>query len=99
MPSPLPFALFFLAGTLYALWTGFGASLVGLKPREESGHSLWPTFFAALVTGSGGAGAVLTGEGRLRAPALLGLAALTGVLFAFLTVIATRIALDRGPTA
>jgi len=87
----------FGAGLAYAFWIGFGASLAGFGIREEPARSLGRTFVAALVTGFGGAGALLTGEGRLHAPAVLGLATLTAFLFAGLTVIATRIALDRSP--
>lgn len=92
------FLSLFLAGVAWGLRAGFGDALFapeGSSARVPDPGSLKRTFVAALLTGCGGSGALLTRAARWGAEANLGCALFTGILFAALVTIATKIVLDE----
>jgi hypothetical protein len=98
------YLVFFLAGVGWGLDAGFGATLFARKGSPDvprASGRLRRTFLAALVTGFGGSGALLTRSARWGAPLTFDFALLTGILFAALVATATRIVLEeeRRPTS
>jgi len=88
------YAGLFVAAMAYALRAAFGEALFADRgapvPEKGSGDSRRP-LVAAFFAGFGGAGALLEGAHRLSAPAVLALAAVTGLLLALLLAAITRL--------